>query len=82
MQPSNKAIIIAANPFKEYGVAPGRTTKELGNVKFHREHLNRYGFDEVWKDIQADLSDRDYVETLVQRIKNKIISIEKDHIKT
>jgi len=43
MVSTNKAIIIAANPFKEYVVAPNRTTKVLGDVEFHWEHLKRNG---------------------------------------
>ncbi|MEM2129313.1 MAG: hypothetical protein QXZ70_01810 [Candidatus Bathyarchaeia archaeon] len=39
----DKAIIIAANPLKDYIIAPNRTTKELGDVEFHREHLTRHG---------------------------------------
>lgn len=38
-------------------------------------------FNEVWKDIQAALLNRSSVETLVQKVKNTIISIERDHIK-
>ena len=38
-------------------------------------------FDEVWKDIQIILSNLSSVETLVQRVKNDLISIEKDHVK-
>jgi len=43
MVPTTKAIIIAANPFVERIVAPNRTTKVLGNVDFHWEHLRRNG---------------------------------------
>ncbi|MEM2112344.1 MAG: hypothetical protein QXX08_10805 [Candidatus Bathyarchaeia archaeon] len=39
----DKAILIAANPFRYYTIAPGRATKELGDVEFHREHLVRHG---------------------------------------
>jgi|YelNatPaOPRAMG01_1025707.scaffolds.fasta_scaffold137061_2 hypothetical protein len=39
----NKAVIIAANPFRDYIIAPDRTTKELGDVEFHKEHLTRHG---------------------------------------
>jgi len=35
-----KAILIAANPFKYYTVTPTRITKDLGDVEFHRAHLN------------------------------------------
>jgi hypothetical protein len=38
-------------------------------------------FDEVWKDIQVALSNKNSVETLVQKVRNNVISIERDHIK-
>jgi len=41
----------------------------------------RKSFDDVWKDIQTVLSSKTSVETLVRKVKNNIISIEKDHIK-
>lgn len=40
---AQKAIIVPANPFKYYLIAPGRETKELGDVEFHRAHLDRNG---------------------------------------
>ncbi|MEM3551689.1 MAG: hypothetical protein QXV01_11440 [Candidatus Bathyarchaeia archaeon] len=39
----NKAIIVAANPFRECTVAPGKETKLLGDVEYHREHLDKHG---------------------------------------
>lgn len=41
----------------------------------------RKPFDEVWKDVQVVLSNKTSVETLVRKVKNKIISVEKDHVK-
>jgi len=41
----------------------------------------RKAFDDVWKDIQRALSNKNSIYTLVQNVKNDIISIEKDHIK-
>jgi hypothetical protein len=38
-------------------------------------------FDELWKDIQVVLSNKNSVETLVQKVSNNIIGIERDHIK-
>jgi hypothetical protein len=43
MLSSDKAIIIAANPFRYYTITPSRVTKELGDVEFHREHLTQNG---------------------------------------
>jgi hypothetical protein len=39
----DKTIIVAANPFHHYLVAPGRYVKELGDVEFHRRHLDMCG---------------------------------------
>jgi hypothetical protein len=41
----------------------------------------RKSFDEVWKDIQTVLSNKTSVNTLVRKVKNDVISLEKDHIK-
>jgi len=41
MLASDKAILVAANPFRYYKVTPNRVTKELGDVEFHKEHLTR-----------------------------------------
>jgi len=38
-----KAILIPANPFRYYRVTPTRVTKDLGDVEFHRAHLDRNG---------------------------------------
>jgi len=38
-------------------------------------------FDDVWNDVQSALSELSSIRTLVQKVKNDIISIEKDHIK-
>lgn len=38
-----KALLVAANPFKYYQVSPTRAMKELGDVEFHRVYLDRYG---------------------------------------
>ena len=38
-------------------------------------------FDDVWNDVQSALSELSSIRTLVQKGKNDIISIEKDHIK-
>ena len=43
MLSSDKAILIAANPFRYYTITPSRLTKELGDVEFHREHLTQNG---------------------------------------
>jgi hypothetical protein len=43
MSSLDKAILIAANPFRYYTVTPSRVTKELGDVEFHREHLTQNG---------------------------------------
>ena len=40
---SEKAVIVAANPFRDYIITPTRKTKYLGDVEFHRMHLNRHG---------------------------------------
>lgn len=42
MQPE-KAILVAANPFKYYLVTPTRRTKDIGDVEFHRAHLDHHG---------------------------------------
>ena len=39
----DEAILIAANPFRNYVIAPGQETKVLGNVEFHRDHLDKHG---------------------------------------
>jgi hypothetical protein len=41
----------------------------------------RKSFDEVWNDIQTVLSNKTSVNTLVRKVKNDVISVEKDHIK-
>lgn len=41
--PPKKAILIPANPFKNYLITPTRETKKLGDVEFHRTHLDRHG---------------------------------------
>jgi hypothetical protein len=38
-----KALLVAANPFKYYQVSPTRVMKELGDVEFHRVHRDRHG---------------------------------------
>ena len=38
-----KAVLVAANPFLDYIITPTRKTKYLGDVEFHRAHLNRHG---------------------------------------
>jgi hypothetical protein len=43
MSSINKAILIAANPFRDYPVAPDHYVRELGDVEFHRRHLDKYG---------------------------------------
>ncbi|MCD6241184.1 hypothetical protein J7K27_06675 [Candidatus Bathyarchaeota archaeon] len=43
MSSSNKAILIAVNPFKNYIVGPNRISKKLGDVEFHKGHLIRNG---------------------------------------
>lgn len=43
MSSSDKAILVAANPFQYYTVTQSRVTKELGDVEFHKEHLSRNG---------------------------------------
>lgn len=42
-QSRSQQTSMPANPFQEYVIAPGRNTKELEDVEFHREYLNRYG---------------------------------------
>lgn len=39
---ADKAIIVAANPYRDYIITPTRETKALGDVEFHRAHLNRH----------------------------------------
>jgi len=41
----------------------------------------RKSFDDIWDDIRSILSELSSVHTLVQKVKNDIVSIEKDHIK-
>jgi len=45
------------------------------------EEMKHKSFDEVWKDIMMVLSNRSFVNTLVQCVRNDLISIEQDHIK-
>jgi len=41
--PPAKAVLIAANPYQSYRITPTRQTNDLGDVEFHRAHLNRHG---------------------------------------
>lgn len=40
---SEKAIIVAANPYRYYRISPDKTDSRLGDVEYHRDHLNNIG---------------------------------------
>lgn len=41
--PSKKVIIVAANPYQYYQISTAQSTRDIGNVEYHKEHLDRHG---------------------------------------
>lgn len=39
---SERAILIASNPYRNYIISPGRTSKEPGDVELHSAHLRQH----------------------------------------